>query len=89
MLTCGRQILPPPPPLTHRPDISRTTGRISTQKTSFDAPWRELSDYDHKFGFLPKEGSRGAKKAKIRVFLYGHCVDVFPPILMGKGVFGF
>ena len=34
MLTCGGQILTPPPP----PEISRTTGWISTQGTSFDAP---------------------------------------------------
>ena len=33
------------------PEISRTYGGISTQKTSFDAPLRELPDYAEKMDF--------------------------------------
>ena len=39
--------------------------------------------------FYQKRGLGEQERRKFGYFLYGHCVDVFPPTLMGKGVFGF
>ena len=50
-LTCGGQILPPPPQRSRE-----LLGGFGRKKTSFDALWRELSEYAEKMDFDQKGG---------------------------------
>ena len=65
-------------------------------RVDFDAKKRHSTRRDVNFlnmtknlVFYQKRGLGEQERRKFRYFLYGHCVDVFPPTLMGKGVFGF